>query len=439
MGSLRTPATERGAPVRRGISGLPAAVIPGVVPALAAAVAVAALAATVLLHVRHPDALVTLLPSTDMYELHVDFDTFWQSAVALVHGADLYDTPAKLTNLNPPVLTVLLVPFAALDALTAYRLFAVLTLAMVAVVMAAVARELRLGPWVAVAAVAAVLASSPLHGTLVLGQIYGLLLVGLVAGWIAERRGHPVLAACCYGITVALKPSLAPILLLPLAQRRWVPLRAGLAAAAATTLAGMLLAGPSATWEWFAIALTEAVPGVEANASLPGLAARFGVPTPVGSAVGLLLLAGTLLWCARHRSEIDPAGTAPWAVLAAALLFSPIAWHNYLLLLMPGALVVAAQGRRLLAAALLAASLVPVSWGAEWAPDEAVPLSLYSAILLGWWLVLLATARRGAQPPSGTSQSTPAGGSRSVAEADRPCQEAFSATTTPRFPTPEPP
>ena len=44
-----------------------------------------------------------------------------------MHGGDIYDTPAKLTNLNPPLLTVLLTPFAVLDALTAYRIFAVLT------------------------------------------------------------------------------------------------------------------------------------------------------------------------------------------------------------------------------------------------------------------------------------------------------------------------
>ena len=49
-----------------------------------------------------------------MCELHVDFDTFWHSAVALTQGADIYDDAgAKLTNLNPPLLTVLLAPFAA--------------------------------------------------------------------------------------------------------------------------------------------------------------------------------------------------------------------------------------------------------------------------------------------------------------------------------------
>ena len=149
----------------------------------------ACLATAVALHMAHRDALVTLLPSPDMRELHVDFDTFRLSAVALVSGGDIYETPAKLTNLNPPLLTVLLAPTALLDALTGYRIFAALTLLLVVGAIVAVTRELRLSWRVSTAVVLVVLASSPLHGTLVLGQIYGLLLVGLTAGWIAERRG----------------------------------------------------------------------------------------------------------------------------------------------------------------------------------------------------------------------------------------------------------
>lgn len=366
----------------------------------AALVVLASLVTTVVLHVRHPDALVTLLPLTDMRDLHVDFDTFWHSAVALTQGADIYDTPAKLTNLNPPLLTVLLVPFAGLDALTAYRIFAVLTAVLVLASVVAVARELRLGTGVTVAATLVVLASSPLHGTLVLGQIYPLLLVALVAGWIAERRGRPVLAAVCYGVAVALKPSLAPLLLLPAVQRRWVPLRAGIASAAVATLAGVLVAGPSSAIEWLTIAFTEGVPDTVDNASLPGLAVRFGAPSVLGLVAGLAVLVGTLVWIGRHRDRIDPAGTAPWAVIAAGLLLSPIAWHNYLLLLLPGVLVLITLGRGALAAALLAVTLVPVSWNAIW-PADPGPIaeigsdlgrSLYWAVLVAYWAALLSAA-----------------------------------------------
>ncbi len=40
---------------------------------------------------------------------------------------------------------------------------------------------------------------------------------------------------------------------------------------------------------------------------------------------------------------------------------------------------------------------------------------------------------------SGASHSTPDGGSRSAADAGRPCHTCGSASTAPRFPTPEPP
>ncbi len=40
---------------------------------------------------------------------------------------------------------------------------------------------------------------------------------------------------------------------------------------------------------------------------------------------------------------------------------------------------------------------------------------------------------------SGASQSTPDGGSRNAADAGRPCHTCGSASTAPRFPTPEPP
>ena len=104
----------------------------------------ACVAVAVALQVAFPPGLVALLPSPDMHELHPDFDTFRASAVALVQGGDIYDTPAKLRNLNPPLLAVLLAPFALLDALPAYRVFTVLTLLMVVGAVLVVARELRL-------------------------------------------------------------------------------------------------------------------------------------------------------------------------------------------------------------------------------------------------------------------------------------------------------
>ncbi len=374
---------------------------------VAGVLVVASIVTAVVLDLRHP-MLLPLIPSTNMWDLHVDFDTFWQSAVALTQGSDIYATPAKLHNLNPPLLTVLLVPFAPLDPVLAYRIWVGLTTLMVAGSILAVARELRLRPAVTAVALLAVLASSPLHGTLVLGQIYPVLLVGLVAGWIAERRGRPVLAAVLFGITVALKPSLAPLLLLPAVQRRWVPFRAGIASAVVATVAGVLVAGPSSAAGWLRFAFTEGVPDTVDNASLPGLAVRFGLSGFVGVVAGLVVLVGTLVWCGRRRDRIDPAGTMMWAVVAAGLLLSPIAWHNYLMLLFPGALMLVPLGRGAATAAMLAVAVIPVSWNADWPTDGIGPVarSLYCVILLTYWGVLL----RSAPGPAGGSGDGDGGG-----------------------------
>ncbi len=357
--------------------------------------------------------LPVMIPTADMYEVHVDFDTFWHSAVALVHGGDIYTTPAKLTNLNPPLLTVLLAPFAWLDALTAYRVWVVLCVLMVVGSLLLVARELRLRPVPVAFVMVAVLASSPLHGTLVLGQIYPVLLVGLVAGWLAERRGRGVLAAVLFGVTVSLKPSLAPVLLLYVAQRRWAPLRAGVASAVVASLAGVAVCGPASGLAWLHIAFSSPVPDTVDNASLPGLAVRLGLPPTIGLVAGMIVLGGTLVVLARHRHRVDPAGTAVWAVLAAGLLLSPIAWHNYLMLLWPGVLVLIALGRTATATVMFAVAVIPVAWNAAVVSAVATGRSLYFVILLGYWAVLLRCALpagpSSSDEPSTVSVSAPSG------------------------------
>lgn len=367
-------------------------------PVLRAASVVVALGAVALavgLTVAHPNGLLTLLPSTDMRELHVDFDTFWHSAVALTQGADIYDTTAKLRNLNPPLLSLVLAPLAGLDPLLAYRVFAAFTLVLVLAAVVVVCRELRLGWGWTVGATVAMALSSPLHGTLVLGQIYGVLLALLVAGWLCERRGHPRAAGVCYGVAVALKPSLAPVLLLPLAQRRWPAFWAGVVGAGAATVVGALAAGPSSALEWLRIGFSEPVPDVLDNAALPGFLLRLGLPSAIGTVLGFVALVGTLVWI--HRRGADPAGTAPFAVIAAGLLMSPISWHNYLLLLWPGILVAVAGGLvREWALALFALPLIPVSWGELWTdgnPWTPLGRGLYTAILAAYWITLLRSTR----------------------------------------------
>jgi hypothetical protein len=78
------------------VRGTGAALARGAGPVLA----VVALLTAVALFIRFGGGNAIRLASPDM-RVHVDFDTFWRSTVALRQHRDLYRTGAELANLNP--------------------------------------------------------------------------------------------------------------------------------------------------------------------------------------------------------------------------------------------------------------------------------------------------------------------------------------------------
>jgi arabinofuranan 3-O-arabinosyltransferase len=369
------------------------------------------------LFVRYPGVLVSGVANPDP-KGHVDFETFWRSTAALLHGVDIYHTGSILPNLNPPFLSVLLAPFGLLPVMPSYWLFSAVTVALVVGSVLVSARELGLGRAATAFGVLTMLACSPLHGTLLLGQIYGLLLAGLTAAWLAGRRGHPVLCSVLLALVVAVKPSLAPLLLVPLVQRRWRQLATGVVAAAGFSLVGVLAAGPSSAWEWLRLATGTPAPEVDANASLPGLAARLGLPGVSGWLITVVVLVATLYRVrgsrAPDRSEpgtVGPSDAVLFAVAAACLVAAPIAWLNYVVMLWPGALALMRAGRWPASVPLLVLWIIPVAWGNLWQADQHAPValvgrSLYCVVLLGFWLVLLDYAR----PPAGSVRASAGSG-----------------------------
>jgi alpha-1,2-mannosyltransferase len=342
--------------------------------------------------------------STDSMDVHADFETFWRSAEALWEGDDVYDTGARLENLNPPFWTVLISPLGLLEPLTAYRTFVLITLALCVGYLAWMADELRLRGWWAVVGAAMLLLSSPLLATLALGQIYCVLALGLVAAWGAERRGMPLASGFALGLVVAVKPSLAPILLWPLVRRRWRALVAALASAAVATLVGLVVVGPGATLDWLSLLLDSPLSPYWDNASLPSAAARlftdnqFARPiatqpwvVSVAYLLGILVVVFTAVKI-RHGPE---AGL--WALVAASLLASPVAWHNYLVLLGPGVLLLLARGWVAPGFLLLALQTIPPQWPLLWQGEGTVvatlALTLYLYVLIAHWLALLAAGR----------------------------------------------
>jgi arabinofuranan 3-O-arabinosyltransferase len=379
---------------------------------LAVAVTVMVVAVAAWLFVRYREVLVGEVLNSDP-QGHVDFETFYRSSVALLQQRDSYHTGSRLYNLNPPLLAMLLIPFALIPQVSAYWVFTVVSaLAMTSAVLL-VARELRLAPGWRVVAVATLWSSSPMHGTLALGQIYGLLMLGLVVGWLALRRGHPEQSAVVLGTVVAVKPLLAALLLVPLFQFRFRALWVGLATLGACTVAGALVAGPDSTLEWLRLVIGTPAPEVAANASLPGMVARFGGPTVVGWALSVTVVVVSL-WRVRgalpppvsRAGSVGGSDAALFAVTAGCLLAAPVAWQNYVVLLWPGALMLVSAGRWRVGLPLLVLPGIPVTWEKLWEAEphalvSLVALSLYCWVLLGYWGELLRSSAPGRPPAEG--------------------------------------
>ena len=370
-------------------------------------VSVAALAISLWLHLRFGDGLLERI-SSDSMDIHADFDTFWRSAESVWTGESVYDTGARLLNLNPPFWAVLLSPLALFEPLTAYRIFVLLTLVMVVGYLAWMADAVKLrGGWAVVAA-AMLLLSSPLMATIALGQMYPVLALGLVATWWADHKGARIASGVALGLTLAIKPTLFPVILWPIMRRRWDTLGATIVAGAAATLFGAIVLGTRATMEYVNVLDRATVSGYWDNASIPGAASRLftdnGFIEPIATlpgaftiafTVGILLIVFTAVRITRE-TELG-AGAGLWMMVAAALLASPVTWHNYLLLLAPGVILLLARGRTSLAFLLLSLQCIPPSWPELWNDEStllsAIALTLYTFILIAHWISFL-TFRR---------------------------------------------
>jgi alpha-1,2-mannosyltransferase/arabinofuranan 3-O-arabinosyltransferase len=227
--------------------------------------------------------------------------------------------------------------------------------------------------------------------------------LGLVAAWVADRRNKPLLSGGALGLVVAVKPSLAPVLLWPLVRRRWGMLGASVASGAAATLVGLIVAGPQATLDWLGLLADSEPVGYWENASLPAAAVQLFTENevvepivtlpwavPVAYALGLGIVVLTAV-----RVRRDPE-MGFWALVAASLLLSPIAWYRYLVLLGPGILLLFRRGSVAPALLLLALQFIPRDWYALFWPYwgtvvAALGLMLYVYILLAHWFAFLPT------------------------------------------------
>jgi arabinofuranan 3-O-arabinosyltransferase len=269
---------------------------------------------------------------------------------ALLDGSPVYTGKGAGDFLYPPSALLLLLPLGALGIAWAGRLFFVVDLATILCASALLLHVFGLrwrGPAGAITLFGLSLAW-PVIFTLDAGNVNGPVLLGLAGFLLAATRGRWTAAGACLGLTLALKPILAPVLLVVALYRRWKTL--GFAVGIPVVLsAPILLAVPSAR-SFFHTTLPLLLHGQnaqiqQASIALRAAAANLSVPDPatyvVEVAVALITL--FLLWRRWRGSPTEPRRLVELATIAlvGGFLLSTFAFSHYGIFLLPFAISLA--------------------------------------------------------------------------------------------------
>jgi len=182
----------------------------------------------------------------------------------------------------------------------------------------------------------------PVRDTLTVDNVNGLILAGEAGMLLAASRRRWALAGILLGCTLAVKPVLLPLVLLPLLYRQWRAIACAVALPVALSLIALpfivdggrflsrtvpfLLNGNAAEYRMY-------------NVSLSGSVAMLGLPVVVALALRLTALAsiGLLLWrrwTTRSDEPLRLVELASLLLLAAFLAFS-FSWGYYAIYLLP--------------------------------------------------------------------------------------------------------
>jgi hypothetical protein len=323
------------------------------------AVAVAAAVSTVLLAFY----AISWAQVTPLRERGTDFSASYVAAL-LVRGGDgagLYDQQAEhsrhvtllpagtvidLPFITPPTTALLALPLTVLDPGTAFRVWSVIELALLAL---AVWVAIRAGPWPSrsgraprAATMLMAIAAGGTYAFLLLGQIDGIAALGLAAAYAAWRRDRPAAAGFWLALAfAATKPHLAIGLGIWLVARRdWRALAGAVAGCAVVAAVSLALVGPGGL-AGFVSALGFAVgntPGAS-TLGIPGLVASwFGggtVAAGIGVTGSLIALGGCGLLGVRSRGNRRALEASLAGAVALSLVASPHLLPHDLVILAP--------------------------------------------------------------------------------------------------------
>ena len=340
-----------------------------------------------------------------------DFIQYYVQSVRLLHGATVYNSRelheeiekkigweyTELPAANPPAFLLFSLPFSFMPYPLAWWSLACFSMLVVFFASLLVGKVCGLTSSQAVFSGGGALCTFPVVVLVILNHIESVLLVFLVLGWLALKKGRYGLGSVLWGIAAALKLFPAVYLLPLLSVRHKRVGFKGFLVAVLVTVLGATVVG----WDQTFVYITEVIPNSRSfyrsfgNYSL--LAAGTNLGSPLfgwtieilgGSLIALLML--------KKPGGIDRI----WITgTASSLLLSPLSWSYYFILVPPVLIVLSRyltwnriQDRLLMYTLVLSLLLWPSllgGWGKEWFQAMPAGVSLFLRFIPTYGLVCL--------------------------------------------------
>ena len=292
---------------------------------------------------------INLLPFVDGEDALMDFGSFYAAGLKAQNGENPYDPNAeyifeinferigaggKMVNLNPPISVLIFQILPEFDphrALLAWQIVSGVLYAGVVFLLGVTYKENVSLPKV----IWAFMLAGFWH-TIILGQVYILLLVFAVLGWIFLRQKKYIPAGLMIGLLICIKPNFGIWALFLLAAGFYTSALVSILTALLVSLIPLLIYGMEVYFQWMdASAMNQETLIMPGNSSLPGLITRFagielGIVLSIIVVISLLILAR-----GKGLAEMDRAEKVSSLGILASLLASPISWTGYTILLLP--------------------------------------------------------------------------------------------------------
>ncbi|NKX90349.1 glycosyltransferase family 87 protein [Nocardia coubleae] len=273
-----------------------------------------------------------------------DFKPVYTAVAAFLRGEPVYT--ANLSSVDPHYLyppggTLLLTPIGLLDEPTGRTVFLFLNLF---AAIAAIHLLLRMFGYswrspMAPVAYFALFLSEALVNTLTFGNVNGLFFLAEVVFLVLLLRRRNIAAGLVLGVTIAIKPILVPLLLLPAVRRQWSTVLIAVAMPLLTTaIAWPLAADPG---RYFVHNLPYSLQVRDYyNSSISGFGAYYGLPPTAvlltrGLLAVLVAISLWLLWRYYRNQELFFVTTASGVLLTAEYSLSSLGQQYYSMFLFP--------------------------------------------------------------------------------------------------------